>query len=110
MASSSVQRSASVIGCQRGASFESPIVGKAFCYRTEQCYVSLAERFIRFHGIRHPDTMGEPEVEAFLTDLAVNGRVSASTQNQALGALLFLYRNVLGRELGRLDAVRAQRP
>jgi integron integrase len=83
---------------------------KHFSYRTEQCYVYWAERFIRFHGIRHPDTMGEPEVEAFLTDLAVNGRVSASTQNQALGALLFLYRNVLGRELGRLDAVRAQRP
>jgi integron integrase len=83
---------------------------KHFSYRTEQCYVYWTERFIRFHGIRHPDTMGEPEVEAFLTDLAVNGRVSASTQNQALGALLFLYRNVLGRDLGRLDAVRAQRP
>ncbi len=83
---------------------------KHFSYRTEQCYVYWAERFIRFHGIRHPDTMGEPEVEAFLTDLAVNGRVAASTQNQALGALLFLYRNILGRELRRLDAVRAQRP
>ena len=83
---------------------------KHFSYRTEQCYVYWAERFIRHHGIRHPDTMGEPEVEAFLTHLAVDGRVSASTQNQALGALLFLYRNVLGRDLGRLDAVRAQRP
>src|SRR3954469_6740561 len=83
---------------------------KHFSYRTEQCYVYWAERYIRFHGIRHPDTMGEPEIEAFLTDLAVNGQVSASTQNQALGALLFLYRNVLARELGKLDAVRAKRP
>jgi len=83
---------------------------KHFSYRTEQCYVYWAERYIRFHGIRHPDTMGEAQVEAFLTHLAVDGRVSASTQNQALGALLFLYRNVLGRDLGRLDAVRAQRP
>src|SRR5262245_50647270 len=73
--------------------------GQRFSYRTERCYVYWAERYIRYHGIKHPDTMGEPEVEAFLTHLAVDGRVSASTQNQALGALLFLYRNVLGREL-----------
>jgi integron integrase len=83
---------------------------KHFSYRTEQCYVYWTERSIRFHGIKHPDTMDAPEVEAFLTDLAVNGRVSASTQNQALAALLFLYQNVLGRDIGRLNAVRAQRP
>lgn len=53
--------------------------------------------------------MGEPEVEAFLTHLAVNGRVSASTKNQALAAILFLYQKVLDREIGRLDAVRAKR-
>lgn len=79
-------------------------------YRTEQCYVHWVERFIRYHGIRHPDTMGAPEVEAFLSHLAVDGRVAASTQNQALGALLFLYKCVLEREIGRLDAVRAKRP
>ena len=54
---------------------------KHYSYRTEQCYLYWIERFIRFHGIRHPDTMGEPEVEAFLTHLAVNDHVSASTQN-----------------------------
>jgi site-specific recombinase XerD len=83
---------------------------KHFSIRTERCYVHWAERFIRFHGIRHPNTMGTAEVEQFLTHLAVAGRVSASTQNQALGALLFLYRDVLGQEIGDLNAVRARRP
>ena len=57
---------------------------KHFSIRTEEAYVHWAERFIRFHGVRHPDTMGEPEIEAFLTHLAVHGRVAASTQNQAV--------------------------
>lgn len=83
---------------------------KHFSYRTEQCYVYWAERYIRFHGIRHPSTMGAAEVEQFLTALAVDGRVSASTQNQALAALLFLYEEVLHQEIGRLNAVRARRP
>jgi integron integrase len=78
--------------------------------RTEACYVAWAVRFIRFHGLRHPNTMAAPEIEQFLTDLAVNGHVAASTQNQALNALLFLYQEVLGLELPRLDAVRARRP
>jgi integron integrase len=78
--------------------------------RTEECYVEWAVRFIRFHNLRHPSTLGGPEVEQFLTDLAVNGHVAASTQNQALNALLFLYQQVLGLELPRLDAVRARRP
>ncbi len=77
---------------------------------TEACYVQWASRFILFHARRHPRDMGTAEVEQFLTDLAVNGRVSASTQNQALNALLFLYGPVLGMELGRLDSVRARRP
>jgi hypothetical protein len=63
---------------------------KHFAYRTEQAYVYWSERFIRYHDIRHPNTMGAPEVEKFLTHLAVDGRVAASTQNQALAALLFL--------------------
>ena len=61
---------------------------KHFSYRTEQAYSYWVERFIRFHGIRHPNTMGTAQVEQFLTHLAVAGKVAASTQNQALGALL----------------------
>jgi integron integrase len=78
--------------------------------RTEECYVHWTERFIRFHRLRHPRDMGNAEVEMFLTDLAVNGHVAASTQNQAFNALVFLYRDVLGVELPRVDAVRAKRP
>ena len=77
---------------------------------TERAYVHWAERFIRFHGIRQPNTMGAAEIEKFLTHLAVQHHVAASTQNQALGALLFLYRDVLHLEVGTLDAVRARRP
>ena len=66
--------------------------------RTEEAYTSWIRRFILYHGKRHPTEMGEPEVVAFLTHLAVEGRVSASTQNQALSALLFLYGKVLGRD------------
>ncbi len=64
---------------------------RPFSPRTEDCYAGWAERFIRFHGLRHPNTMGAPEIERFLTDLAANGHVSASTQRQAFHALLFLY-------------------
>jgi len=79
--------------------------------RTEEAYSYWAERFIRFHGIRHPETMGVEEVNAFLTYLAVEEKVAASTQNQALSALLFLYRHVLSQPLGDLgDVVRARRP
>jgi integron integrase len=81
-----------------------------YSVRTEGAYHDWAERFIRFHGIRHPDTMAEPEVNAFLTHLAVERHVAASTQNQALCALLFLYAEVLGRPLNELKVVRACRP
>ena len=78
--------------------------------RTEQTYADWIKRFIFFHGKRHPKEMGAAEVEAFLTHLAVQGKVSASTQNQALNALVFLYRHVLGREFGELAGVhRAKR-
>jgi integron integrase len=77
---------------------------------TERCYVMWVTRYIHFHGLRHPDTMGGVEIEQFLTDLAVRGQVAVSTQNQALCALLFLYQEVLGMEVPRLDAVRARRP
>ncbi|MCA9504456.1 MAG: integron integrase [Spirochaetaceae bacterium] len=79
--------------------------------RTERAYIGWIRRFIHHHGLRHPDEMGAPEIVDFLSHLAVEGRVSASTQNQALSALVFLYREVLGRELAGLDAaVRARHP
>jgi integron integrase len=81
-----------------------------YSIRTEDAYHDWAERFILFHGVRHPESMGEPEVNAFLTDLAVSRHVSASTQNQAMAALLFLYDAVLGRPLDQLRVVRATRP
>jgi integron integrase len=77
--------------------------------RTEDCYVSWARRFILFHHKRHPRSMTAAEVEQFLTHLAVQGDISASSQNQALNALAFLFGQVLGMNLGRLDAVRARR-
>ena len=79
--------------------------------RTEKAYVHWIKRYIFFHGKRHPAEMGAAEVTAFLTSLAVHDQVAASTQNQALSALLFLYREVLGVELPWLDdVVRAKRP
>lgn len=78
--------------------------------RTEDTYVGWIKRFIFFHGKRHPAEMAEPEVNAFLTHLAVQAKVSASTQNQALSALLFLYRHVIGREVGNLgEVIRARK-
>jgi integron integrase len=80
-------------------------------HRTEQAYIGWVRRYIHHHGVRHPDEMGAAEVVEFLSHLAVEGRVSSSTQNQALSALVFLYREVLGRELEGLDtAVRARTP
>ncbi len=78
--------------------------------RTEACYLHWVRQFILFHGKRHPRGMAAAEVEQFLTHLAVKGHVSASTQNQALNALVFLYQQVLEIDLGRFDAVRARRP
>ena len=79
--------------------------------RTEDAYLRWIRRFVRFHGLRHPSELAESEVTAFLSSLAVEGNVSVSTQNQALAALLFLYREVLGRQMQWLvDLVRAGRP
>jgi integron integrase len=79
--------------------------------RTEQAYLLWARRFIVFHQGRHPDDMGEREINEFLTHLAVDEHVSASTQNQALAGLLFLYRNVVGYDVGDLGGVvRARKP
>ena len=81
-----------------------------YSIRTEEAYVGWIRRYILFHGKRHPADMGAAEVEAFLTALAVEGRVAASTQNQAMAALLFLYQHVLEIPLGSIDALRAKRP
>jgi integron integrase len=81
-----------------------------YAIRTEQAYVDWIRRFILFHNKRHPNEMGAIEITEFLTDLAVAGKVAPSTQNQALSALLFLYQQVLKRELPRIDAVRASAP
>jgi integron integrase len=78
---------------------------RRFSPRTERAYLSWIVRFIRFHRLRHPATMAEPEVAAFLTDLAVERKVAASTQIQALSALLFLYSDVVGRQLASFGQV-----
>jgi len=83
---------------------------KRYSHRTEQAYVQWVRRFIRFHDLRHPKEMGKAEIEAFLTHLAVERHVAAATQNQALNAILFLYRQVLEIELPWMDdVVRAKR-
>ncbi|HEY6065127.1 MAG TPA: phage integrase N-terminal SAM-like domain-containing protein, partial [Thermoanaerobaculia bacterium] len=87
------------------------IRSRHYSLRTEEAYVAWARRFVVFHGKRHPQAMGETEINAFLADLAVRAGVSASTQNQALAALLFLYRHVLEKPLPAFaDVVRAKRP
>jgi len=79
--------------------------------RTEEAYVHWIKRFIYWTGKRHPATLGEAEVTGFLSHLATERNVAAATQNQALAGLLFLYKQVLGRDLPRLDdMVRAKRP
>ena len=78
--------------------------------RTEKTYCLWVKRYVFFHEVQHPAEMGEREINEFLTHLAVNEKVSASTQNQALAALLFLYRHVIGREIGHLgEVVRARK-
>ncbi len=82
-----------------------------YSLRTEQAYVGWVRRFVLANGKRHPRDMGAVEVEAFLSDLAIRGNVAAATQNQALSALLFLYKQVLGIELPWMEqVVRAKRP
>jgi len=82
-----------------------------YSIRTEHTYMDWAYRYILFHGKRHPAEMGAPEINAFLTHLAVEGDVAASTQNQALSALVFLYKRVLEVDVGDLGKViRAKRP
>src|SRR6266571_2010059 len=84
---------------------------KHYSIRTEQAYVDWIRRFILFHRKRHPNEMGEKEISGFLTHLAVEKHVAASTQNQAFSALLFLYQQILDRKLDFIDNVqRVTRP
>ena len=84
---------------------------KHYSMRTEESYISWIKRFVYFHNLRHPDEMGAKEITAFVSALATEQNVSASTQNQALCALVFLYKQVLEREPGEFEnIIRAQRP
>ena len=84
---------------------------KGYSIRTEQAYTGWIRRFIIFHNKRHPRDMGKAEIEAFLSNLAINRQVAASTQNQAFNSLLFLYRNVLEIEFpDNINAFRSKRP
>ncbi|MBI2988888.1 MAG: phage integrase N-terminal SAM-like domain-containing protein [Deltaproteobacteria bacterium] len=77
-------------------------------YSTEQAYTGWIKRFIFFHRKRHPAEMGEQEIARFLSSLATERRVSASTQNQALNALLFLYHEVLEKKIGLIHPLRTR--
>src|SRR5690606_20427668 len=82
-----------------------------YSIRTEKTYWHWIRCYIRFHGLRHPNEMAEPEVAAFLSWLATSRHVAASTQNQALNALVFLYKQVLGRPLEQIEGIcRAKKP
>ena len=83
---------------------------KRLSLSTERSYLHYIIDYIYFHNKRHPEALGEAEVQAYLSHLALEKQVAASTQNVALSALLFLYTQVLDRELGTIDAVRAKRP
>lgn len=84
---------------------------KHYSIRTEKSYVAWIRRYILFHNKRHPLEMGRAEIEAFPTYLAISRKVAASTQSQALSALLLLYRDVLNEDLDfPIDSVRAKRP
>ena len=83
---------------------------KHYSLKTEKSYVHWVRRFIFFHNKRHPQEMGTPDIQSFLSYLAVNQHVAASTQNQALNALVFLNKHVIKTELGTIDAIRARRP
>ena len=82
------------------------IRARHYSKRTEKAYVDWIKRFIFFHGMRHPVEMSELEINQFLTDLAVSRKVSASTQNQALSAIFFLYQHVLKKELSTPHTLR----
>jgi site-specific recombinase XerD len=88
--------------------YREELQARHYARRTVKTYEQWLRRFLRFHQLRHPREMGSAEVNAFLTHLAVEAQVSASTQNQALSALLFLYRELLERDLDLEGLIRAR--
>jgi site-specific recombinase XerD len=116
LASDSLMRARYAVPLFRAASpflqsVREALVLRHYSARTVDTYIAWIRRFVLFHGRRHPRSLGADEVSAFLSDLADRGGVSASTQNQALAALLFLYAEVLQRPLGSLgQVVHAKRP
>lgn len=88
--------------------YREELQARHYARRTVKTYEQWLRRFLRFHGMCHPREMGSQEVNAFLTHLAVEGQVSASTQNQVLSALLFLYRELLERDLDLEGVIRAR--
>jgi len=78
---------------------------KHYSIRTEESYISWIKRFVKYHGLRHPGEMGEAEIQQFLNHLAVKEKVAASTQNQALCAIIFLYTQVLKQEVGTIENI-----
>ncbi len=91
--------------------YREEMVVRHYAKRTVQSYVSWVRRYLRFHKMRHPREMGQDDINAFLTHLAVKEKLAATSQNQALAALLFLYRTVLSGDVGSLEGVvRAHRP
>ena len=89
--------------------FRTFIRSRQYAYRTEKTYCIWVKRFIRFHQYRHPKDMGEPEITAFLSHLAVNGNVAANTQKTALNALVFMYSKFLKMDVGKLDYASSRR-
>ena len=85
---------------------------KHYSIRTERTYCDWVRRFVQFHKMQSREELlpAEPKIETFLSDLAVSGNVAVSTQNQAFNALLFVYREVLHVQVGKIDSVRAMRP
>jgi integron integrase len=102
--SSPIQREKKLLDQMREA-----LQAQHYSGRTEDTYVDWAKRYILFHHKRHPKDMGNPEVEAFITHLAIERKVAASTQNQALSAIIFLYREVLRQPIETVQAVRARK-
>ncbi|MCK5453589.1 MAG: phage integrase N-terminal SAM-like domain-containing protein, partial [Calditrichia bacterium] len=86
------------------------IRAKHYSIRTEQAYVSWIKKFILYHNKKHPKNMGAAEINQFLTYLANHDQVASSTQNQALCAILFLYKEILDQDLGDLEIIRAKKP
>lgn len=83
---------------------------RGMAYKTEKTYLFWIKRFIRFHGLQHPETMGSMEVESFLSHLVLQANASASTQRVALNALVFLYREFLGKPLDDLKFEQSRKP